>query len=282
MNRQPVAEPGCDHGTPHAGTDLGTEEFSGDERVSWDAALDIDDRQFAADEIVVSQRSVRAGIRQQFLFEEDAESIQRFCRCRQLSDTARESVRHSHPDIKPHIRPGSNSALDISARIVEQYFVVSDMDTHRRLAGKPAESGEASGSFGSALPKYERTSSVTCGSVKDGSASARVTYDSPESVKSVTGDNAATPTSAVLPETASPGMCAASISARLPPAESPVTGNPANIPCRKPAVTRQHILHGRRKRMLGSKPVVRDECARSRSRGDVPDKVTIMPSQFQG
>jgi hypothetical protein len=37
-----------------------------------------DDRQFAADEIVVSASSVRAGTRQQHLFEERAEGVQRF------------------------------------------------------------------------------------------------------------------------------------------------------------------------------------------------------------
>jgi hypothetical protein len=32
---------------------------------------------------------------------------------------------------------GGNSALDITARIIEQYFVVADVDAHLRQSGKP-------------------------------------------------------------------------------------------------------------------------------------------------
>src|SRR5712671_3961225 len=43
----------------------------------------------------------------------------------------------------------------------------------------------------------------------------------------------------------------------------------------KSSVTRQHVVRGRRKRMFGSKPIVRDERPRSRPRCNMPDKMAV-------
>src|ERR1700730_18603551 len=51
--------------------------------------------------------------------------------------------------------------------------------------------------------------------------------------------------------------------------------NPVNVPLGKSLVTCQHIVRGRRKRMFGSKPIVRDKRPRSRSRCNMPDKMAV-------
>jgi hypothetical protein len=97
------------------------------------------------------------------------------------------------------------------------------MNAHRRQAGRSTVGREADGSFESALSKYERTNSAACGLVKYGSASARVSYEAPERVKSVIGENAATATRPILAAGPSATTREANTRARFPPAESPMT-----------------------------------------------------------
>src|SRR5260370_25920006 len=52
-------------------------------------------------------------------------------------------------------------------------------------------------------------------------------------------------------------------------------GNPANSAPGKPPITCQHIVRGGREGMFGGKPIVRDERPRSRSRGNMPDKMAV-------
>src|SRR5713101_3938485 len=51
--------------------------------------------------------------------------------------------------------------------------------------------------------------------------------------------------------------------------------DPANVPLGKSSVACQHVVRGRRKRMLGSKPIVRDERPRSRPCSNMPDKMAV-------
>src|SRR5882724_11370592 len=51
--------------------------------------------------------------------------------------------------------------------------------------------------------------------------------------------------------------------------------NPVNAPLGKSLVACQHIVRGRRKRMFGSKPIVRDKRPRARSRCNMPDKTAV-------
>src|SRR6266850_5388171 len=51
--------------------------------------------------------------------------------------------------------------------------------------------------------------------------------------------------------------------------------NPVNVPLGKSLVTCPHIVRGRRKRMFGSKPIVRDKRPRARSRCNMPDKMAV-------
>ncbi len=69
------------------------------------------------------------------------------------SDAAGESMRHPHPDIKPGIGSGGNGTLDIAARIIEQDFVVADVNADGRQPGKLPVERRSQRKFGSALPK---------------------------------------------------------------------------------------------------------------------------------
>src|ERR1700676_3580100 len=55
----------------------------------------------------------------------------------------------------------------------------------------------------------------------------------------------------------------------------PRESNPVNVPLGKSLITCQHIVRGRRKRMFGSKPIVRDKRPRSRSRCNMPHKMAV-------
>src|SRR5882724_11507563 len=52
-------------------------------------------------------------------------------------------------------------------------------------------------------------------------------------------------------------------------------GNAASSAPGKPPIARLHIVRGRREGMFGGKPIVRDERPRSRSRGNMPDKMAV-------
>src|SRR6267142_960582 len=51
--------------------------------------------------------------------------------------------------------------------------------------------------------------------------------------------------------------------------------DPVNVPPGESLVTCQHVVRGRRKRMFGSKPIVRDKRPRPRPRCNMPDKMAI-------
>src|SRR6266705_3128469 len=51
--------------------------------------------------------------------------------------------------------------------------------------------------------------------------------------------------------------------------------DPVNALRGKSSVTRQHVVRGRRKRMFGSKPIVRDKRPRSRPCSNMPDKMAV-------
>ncbi len=47
-------------------------------------------------------------------------------------------MRHAFPDIERGIDVGGDGALHIAPRIVQQHFVIADMDAERRQASKLA------------------------------------------------------------------------------------------------------------------------------------------------
>src|SRR5258705_2016377 len=51
--------------------------------------------------------------------------------------------------------------------------------------------------------------------------------------------------------------------------------NPVHVPLGKSLVACPHVVRGSRKWMFGSKPIVRDKRARSRSRGDLPYQMAV-------
>ena len=70
--------------------------------------------------------------RLQPLSQERADRIE--CECGRLdhSDHGDEAMGHPHPHLELSIDTGRNRALDMSSRVIEQYFVVADMNADRR------------------------------------------------------------------------------------------------------------------------------------------------------
>jgi hypothetical protein len=95
------------------------------------------------DHAVVSLYDWRSDASLPPLNEKRTHGVQRL-RCRlQVSDAASEPVRHPPPQIEPGIDSGSNGTVNISARIVEQYFVVTNVNAERRHAGKASLEGRS-------------------------------------------------------------------------------------------------------------------------------------------
>ena len=68
----------------------------------------------------------------------------------QEANASREAVRHSFPDIELRIHSGRQCPVDKPDRVIEQHFVVTDVDANWREAGQVCAKGEAAGSLGSA------------------------------------------------------------------------------------------------------------------------------------
>ena len=107
-----------------------------------------------------------------------------------LSDACGKPMWHPHPDISARIDACRNSTLNISERVVQQHFVVTDINARRRHTGKSTVKGRS-----------QRISRVGDPYV---------------------GVHEFRDLRVALMEAASPVTRDASTSARLPPAESPV------------------------------------------------------------
>ena len=60
---------------------------------------------------------------------------------------------HAHPYVQRRIDARRDGALYIAARIVEQHFIVPDLNADRGQGGQISITGEASGFFGWVLPR---------------------------------------------------------------------------------------------------------------------------------
>jgi hypothetical protein len=58
--------------------------------------------------------------------------------CVQLTDAAKETVHHSLPNIDLRIDARGDSALNVAHGVIQQNFVIADMDADRRQAGEVA------------------------------------------------------------------------------------------------------------------------------------------------
>src|SRR5258706_2807994 len=79
-----------------------------------------------------------SSVRPQPLGKESTDGIQRLgCRL-QSSDASGKPMWHPHPHISSGIDACGDCTLDISERVVQQDFVVTDVNADRWHAGKPA------------------------------------------------------------------------------------------------------------------------------------------------
>jgi hypothetical protein len=74
-------------------------------------------------------------VRAQPLGKESTDGIQRLCRRLQSSDASGKPMRHPHPHISPGIDARGNCTLNVSERVVQQDFVVTDVNAGGRYAG---------------------------------------------------------------------------------------------------------------------------------------------------
>ena len=79
-----------------------------------------------------SNAGLRTRLRSQPFAEERTNGIERLgCRL-QSSDACGKPVRHPHPDVGARVDAGGSGPLNEPQRVVEQHFVVTDMNAGRR------------------------------------------------------------------------------------------------------------------------------------------------------
>src|ERR1700752_4515778 len=93
------------------------------------------------DAILRRQKSLETNLRKrlhdlctssQAVSEKQADRIQRLCGRLDRSDDGGESVWHARPHIKPGIDTGGRRPLDVSSRVIEQHFVVANVNANGR------------------------------------------------------------------------------------------------------------------------------------------------------
>jgi hypothetical protein len=67
--------------------------------------------------------------------EERADLLVGLRRSAQLARGSQKAVRHAFPDIRLRIHSGRQSTVDTTDRVIEQHFVVTDVDANRLEAG---------------------------------------------------------------------------------------------------------------------------------------------------
>src|SRR5258708_29939705 len=85
----------------------------------------------------------RTPVRFQPLGEKSTDGIQRLCRRLQSSDASGKPMWHPHPHISSGIDGCGNCALNISERVVQQHFVVADVNAGGRHAGVSTVEGRS-------------------------------------------------------------------------------------------------------------------------------------------
>jgi len=182
-----------------------------------------------------------------------------------------------HPN--PHIGTGVDACgsrtLDISERVVQQHFVVADVNACGRHAGVSTVkrrsqwlSRVGAAQVGMHEFRYLRARKKGIGirarlirRSRKGQVGNRRQHGNSDESRVAGGGFAANARREYECQIASSGVSGKS--------------NPVNVPLGKSLVTCQHVVRGRRKRMFGSKPIVRDKRPRARSRCNVPDKMAV-------
>src|SRR5260221_6328415 len=182
---------------------------------------------------------------------------------------------HPHPHISPGIDACGNCTLNISERVVQQHFVVTDVNAGGRHAGKSAVKGRSQRMFRVGAPqvgmhelRYLRASKKgigirarLVGRARKSQVGDRRQHGNSDKSRVDGGGFAGHARREYQCQIASSGVSRKS--------------DPVNALLGKSSVTRQHIVRGRRKRMFGSKPIVRDERPRSRPCSNMPDKMAV-------
>src|SRR5882762_5034714 len=89
-----------------------------------------------------SLHSAASSSRQPF-GKESTDGIQRLCCRLQSSDASGKPMWHAHPHISPGIDACGNCTLDISERVVQQHFVVTDVNADGWHPGKLTAEGRS-------------------------------------------------------------------------------------------------------------------------------------------
>src|SRR5258707_5545213 len=87
--------------------------------------------------------ALRTPVRFQPLGEESTDGIQRLCCRLQSSDASGKPMWHPHPHISSGINSCSNCTLNKPERVIQQHFVVTDINASSRHAGESAEKGRS-------------------------------------------------------------------------------------------------------------------------------------------
>src|SRR5258706_14062836 len=219
--------------------------------------------------------ALRTPVRFQPLGEESTDGIQRLCCRLQSSDASGKPMWHPHPHISPGIDACGNCTLNMSERVVEQHCVATDVNAGGRHAGVSTVEGRSQRMFrvgatqvGMHELRYLRASKKGIGIRARLVGRAR---------KSQVGDRRQDGNSDKSRVDGGGFAGDARREYQCQVASSGVSrkSDPVNVPIRKSSVTRQHIVRGRRKRVFGSKPIVRDERPRSRPCGNMPDEMAV-------
>ena len=170
---------------------------------------------------------------------------------------------HPHPHIDPGIDGRGDCTLNIPKRVVQQHFVVTDANADGRHAGVSTVEGRSQGMIRIGTPEVGmhefrdlrtgkegigiRARLVGC--ARKSEVGNRRQHSNSDKSRVDGGSFAGNARREHQCQIASSGVSRKS--------------NPVNVPLGKSLVTRQHVVRGRRKRMFGSKPIIRDKRPRS-------------------
>jgi hypothetical protein len=182
---------------------------------------------------------------------------------------------HPHPHISSGIDACGNCTVNKSERVVQQHFVVTDVNAVGRHAGVSTVKGRSQwmSRVGASQVGVHEFRNLRA-SKKGIGIRARLVGRARKSEignwqQQGNSDNSRVDGGGFASNARREYECQIT--------SSGVSGksNPVNVPLGKSLVTCQHIVRGGRKWIFGSKPIVRDKRPRSSSRCNVPDKIAV-------
>jgi len=184
-------------------------------------------------------------------------------------------VWHPHPHIKPGIDSCGNRTLNKAERVVQQHFVITDMNADGRHPGKltlewrsqwvssigTSEIGTREFGHLRAREKRIGVRARVIGHAGKSQVGNRRQHGDPDKGRAGGDGFADNARREYQREIASGGISC--------------KGDPANSAPGEPPITCQRIVYGGREGMFRGKPIVRDKRPRSGSRRNMPDKMAV-------